>query len=36
MELVEKFIERILQEAPSSSENILREMRKELTEQAEI
>jgi ribosomal protein L40E len=35
VELVERFIERILQEAPSFGENILREMRKELVELAE-
>jgi integrase/recombinase XerD len=33
-ELVERFIERILQEAPSVGENVLREMKKELEEVA--
>jgi len=35
MELMERFIERILQEAPSVGEGVLRDMRKELAELAE-
>jgi len=34
-ELVERFIDRILQEAPNAGENVIREMRKELAELAQ-
>jgi ribosomal protein L34E len=36
VELVEKFIERVLQEAPSVGEGILREMQRELEELAKV